>query len=208
MQPGVLSVTSAAPIAQFEFSSLSAQTRVFEVRVLRWTQSGGQDVLTPDNGLIVVPTVFSVEPYQTVIIRIEQRASGAPSVEQSYKVIVTDVVPGAATPPPNARHLESTLFVQPAKPAPAAAFMLKTSAQGQADLVVTNHGNAHLYLGNVSIKIAQRDVYAGTLAGYVLANSTRTFHLRVTGAPAASNADLTFDDAQGQQNTVRVTVLR
>ena len=208
MQPRVLTMTRSMPIAELQFSSLYAHSRVFDVRVLRWTQRDGQEVLTPDDGFIVVPAVFSIEPYQTVIVRIEQRASAERSVEQSYKVVATSVVPGASTPPPVARRVEAMLFVPPAAPAPDAAFTLKATAPGEADLIVNNRGNAHLYLGNVSIESAQHEIYAGTIDDYVLADASRTFHLHVPGAISEANADLTYDDAQGRRQICRVIVTR
>jgi P pilus assembly chaperone PapD len=189
-----------------QFSSLSARPRVFDVRVMRWTQRAGREVLAPDDGFIVVPAVFSIDPYQTVTVRIKPRAGTGPSIEQSEKIVVTGVVPGAATPPPTARRLEAALFVTPANPVTDAAFTLKTSRSGQADLIVDNRGNAHVYLGNVSIESAQHEIYAGTIDDYVLANSSRTFHLRVPGEITEKNADLTFDDAQGRQQIRPVTI--
>lgn len=204
----MLTVTRVAPIAELEFSSLYAQTRIFDVRVFRWTQRDGRDVLTPDDGFIVVPAVFSIDPYETVFIRVEPRAIAATSIEQSYKVIVTRVIPGAATPPPTARRVETPLFEPPTSPALDPSVTLKATAPGRADLTVENGGNEHLYLGNVSIEIAQRKIFAGKIAGYVLANSTQTFHLRVDGAFADTNGDLTFDDDRGRQQKVRITVIR
>lgn len=207
MQPRVLTITRDEPIAELEVSSLNAQTRIFDVRVMRWTQRAGQDVVTPDNGFIVVPAVFSIEPYQTVIVRIQPREY-APAVEQSFKVVATGVVPGADAPPPLARRLEAVVFVSPAAPVVDPSFTLKATAPGQADLTVANRGNTHVYLGNVSIENAEREIYAGTIADYVLADSTKTFHLRLSNALTGENAKLTYGDAQERRQTAGVTIVR
>lgn len=207
MQPRVQTITRDQPIADFEVSSLNAQTRIFDVRVMRWTQRDGQDVVTPDDGFIVVPAVFSIEPYQTVIVRIQPRES-APAVEQSFKVVATGVVPGTNAPPPRARRLEAVVFISPAAPVIDPSFTLKATAPGQADLIVANHGNTHVYLGSVSIENAEREIYTGTIADYVLADSKKTFHLRVSNAPTGVSAKLTYDDAQERRQTASVTVVR
>ena len=207
VQPQVATLSARTPIAELEFSSLYAQERIFDVRVLRWTQRNGQDVFTPDDGFVVSPSVFSIAPYESVLIRIEQRGFEQPSVEQSYKIVMTSVVAGAGAPPSTAPRLEATLFVPPAKPADDAIFTLKNTQAGQGDLIIENRGNAHLYLGNLSIDLGGRIMYSGTIAAYVLANSTRTFHLRVADPPAGAQGDVTFDDAQGQQHTSRLSVV-
>ncbi|HLI97306.1 MAG TPA: fimbria/pilus periplasmic chaperone [Candidatus Baltobacteraceae bacterium] len=199
MQPRDVTITRTASIAEFQFSSLSAQPRIFDVRVMRWTQRNGQNVLTPAPGFIVVPSVFSIDPYQTVLVRVEPRGNASPSTEQSYKVVLTRVVPGAAAPPQNARRLEAALFVPPAKPAVDPTFTLKSAGPQRADLVVVNGGNEHIYIQNVSVADAP-------VAGYVLANSTQLFHLRINGPLHGTDAEVTFDDAQGRRQTARVTV--
>lgn len=208
IEPGVLTINSGAQIAELQLSSLYGRTRVFDVRVMRWTQQNGRDTLSPDQDFIVVPAVFSIDPYQTVTVRIKRRSGTQNPVEQSYKVVATGVVPGAATPPPTARQMEAKIFVPPASPAPQAGFSLKITAPGQGDLTVTNRGNAHLYLGGVSIGTAQSKLYDGTIADYVLANSSRTFHVRLAGTISDSSADLTFNDEQGRPQTDRVILTR
>lgn len=206
MQPRVLTITRTQPIAELEFSSLYAETQIFDVRIVRWSQRDGHDIVTPDAGFVIAPAVFSIEPYETVLVRMQPRAFAASPVEQSFKIIATSVVPGAQAPPPDARRLEALLFVPAAAPTIDPSFTLKTTAPGQADLTVANHGNTHVYLGNVLIENTQK-IYGGTIDDYVLANSTKTFHLRVSGALSRGNASLTYHDAQGGRQTASVTVV-
>jgi fimbrial chaperone protein len=206
MQPQVVTITLAEPAGQFTLSSLYARSSIFDVRVMQWKQTGGKDVLTPDDDFIVSPAVFSIDPYQTVVVRLAPRAP-ASAVEQSFKIVATRVTPGQVAPPPNAPRLETVLFVPPAAPTIDPSFTLKVTSPETADLSVANHGNVHVYLGNVAIENAQHRVIDETIGGYVLADSTKTFHLRLSQPITGANAVLTYDDAHGQQK-VDVSVTR
>jgi P pilus assembly chaperone PapD len=207
MLPQVLTITPAEPVGQFTLSSLYPRSSIFDVRVMRWKQTDGKDVLTPDDDFIVAPAVFSIDPYQTVVVRVQPRAP-ASAVEESFKIVATRVTAGEVTPPPDAPRLETALFVPPAAPAIDPTFTLKVTSPGNADLSVANNGNVHVYLGNVSIENAQRQVFGGTIGGYVLAESTKTFHLRLSEPVTGENAVLTYDDAQGRRQKITVPVMR
>jgi P pilus assembly chaperone PapD len=108
LRPASATIDAVNHIAEFQFSSLYARPAVFEVTV-----SPGDDTF------LIVPSVFRVSPYETRIIRIARRASVPPAESAHYIVTVTQVIPGASTPPPNARRFTAELLVTPkASPKP------------------------------------------------------------------------------------------
>ncbi len=106
LKPDSVTIDAHARVAEFEFSSLSARSTVFEVEI-----EGGKN-------FVIVPSVFLVAPYETRTFRIALRAFALPASDQSYKVSVVEVVPDAATPPPSARRFIATLVLAPASPKP------------------------------------------------------------------------------------------
>jgi P pilus assembly chaperone PapD len=106
LSPQTVTIDQHARIAEFQFSSISARAIVFQVNV------------EPANEFIVVPSVFRIEPYRTQTFRVTVRNFPASRSEESHRVTVLEVVPGAATPPPNARRYTATLVVAPATPTP------------------------------------------------------------------------------------------
>jgi len=106
LKPESATISPQAKIAEFQFSSLYAQPVVFQVTIA----PRGAD-------FIVVPGVFRITPYETRLIRIALRTPALPAAEERYTVSITQVVPGAATPPPAARRFTAALVVTPIVPA-------------------------------------------------------------------------------------------
>jgi P pilus assembly chaperone PapD len=207
MKPGVAVVDAKAPVAEFSLSSLSARATVFEVRVQRWVQTTEGDSYTPAP-MMIVPAVFALSPYETRLIRIEPR--GGPvqqDVEQSYRVTMTEVVPGQPSPPADARRFEAALFIPPRTPSGEPAFSISVSGKN-ALLTVTNASNHHVFLGRTKIDVGGKEISIATTLGYVLAKSTRTFPLSITGAIEPAAAELRFDDERGTEHRTALVLNR
>jgi P pilus assembly chaperone PapD len=102
LTPARATIDPSTRIAEFRFSSLYARPRIFEVTV------------SPDgDAFFIVPSIFRIDPFETKLIRIARRPDAAPPASAPYTVTVTQVVPGAATPPPNARRFTAELLVLP-----------------------------------------------------------------------------------------------
>jgi P pilus assembly chaperone PapD len=199
IKPDVATVDAKTPVAEFSVSSLSARATVFEVHVLRWAQTTESDSYTPAP-MMIVPAVFMLSPYESRLIRIEPR--GGPvqrDVEQSYRVTITEVVPGQTTPPPEARRFEAVLFIPPRMPSGEATFSITGSGKN-ALLTVTNASNHHVFLGRPRIAVGNNEILRAPNLGYVLAKSTRTFSLPLEGTIEAAGSELRFDDERGSEH--------
>jgi P pilus assembly chaperone PapD len=203
IKPDVVTVDAKHPVAEFSLSSLSARPTIFEVRVRRWTQTEESDSYAPAP-MMIVPAVFALAPYETRLVRIEPRGGSIlQDVEQSYRVTITEVVPGQALPPPQARRFETVLFVPPRAPSGEPEFSISVSGK-TALLTVTNASNHHVFLGRSRIEVAGKEISLAQTLGYVLAKSTRTFSLSMTGVIEPDGVQLRFDDDRGAEHRTAI----
>lgn len=206
IRPAIATIDPNTPVAEFTLSSLSAHPTVFEVQVSRWVQTSDDDSYAPET-MMIVPAVFKLSPYETRLIRIEPR--GGPvqeNTEQSYRVTVTEVVPGQTSPPPTAHRFAAVFFIPPRSRSGQATYVLSGSGKN-ARLTVTNASNRHVFLGQPKIEVDGKEVYSGRTIGYVLAGSTRIFPLILSGAVDQTGATLRFNDENGsaQSAPIRTT---
>ena len=199
IKPEVATIDAKTPVAEFSLSSLNARDAVFEVRVRRWTQTTESDSYA-QAPMMIVPAVFVLSPYETRLIRIEPRGGPArQDVEQSYRVTVTEVVPGHAAPPPEARRFEAVFFIPPRAPSGETVFSITGSGKNTL-LTVANESNHHVFLGRPKIEGNGKEIYRGPALGYVLAKSARTFALGISGSTVPAGAELRFDDELGTEH--------
>ena len=203
IRPTIATIDPNTPVAEFTLSSLSAHPTVFEVHVSRWVQTSDDDSYAPET-MMIVPAVFKLSPYETRLIRIEPR--GGPvqeNTEQSYRVTVTEVVPGQTSPPPTAHQYAAAFFIPPRSPSGQVTYVLSGSGKS-AQLTVTNASNRHVFLGQPRIEVDGKEIYSGPTIGYVLAGSRRTFPLTLTAALGQAGATLRFNDENGSAQSAPI----
>lgn len=206
-KPSSIVIDPANPIAQISFSSLNALTVNFDVTVQRWTQAQGTDVFQPASDALVVPPIFSIQPYETKPIRVTFRTPQAPAdAEGSYMVVFTEIVPPISAF--KARVVQIPLFIPPRAPSGTPAYEIRRISATQAELTVSNPSNAHAYIGRLSISSSGQTVYDGTPARYILAGATATLPLKLTAAIAGSEAELSIENETGESRTVRAAITR
>lgn len=204
-KPGSVEIDQTHPIAQVSFSSLNALTVNFDVTVQRWTQAQGNDVFAPAPDSLVVPPIFSIQPYESKPIRVTFRTPQAPAgVEASYMVIFTEIVAPTATA--KARVIQVPLFVPPRAPTGEATYKIRRISATQAELTVSNPSNAHVFIGKLTISASGQTVYDGTPSRYVLAGATAILPLKTTSAITGSEAELNIENETGESRTVQAAV--
>lgn len=207
-KPAVVTIDGRDPIAEIAVSSLSSRTVSFDVRAYRWTQSVAGDQLAQSEapGVLVVPPIFSIAPYDTTIIRVTVRQMPtAPKVEESYKVVMTEITAAQGA---QARAISVPLFVRPSAPSGSVSYVLKAASGNTASLIVKNETNAHVFLGKLTVAVDDKTVYAGKSSTYVLAGSTRTIPLTLTAPLTGQRAGLRFETEDGSQQSAEATVSR
>jgi fimbrial chaperone protein len=204
VRPNAVTIDADHPIAQISVSSLNARVVSFDVRVHRWMQKGAAEIVEAGEapGLIVVPPVFTIAPYDTTLLRVTFRQMPAlPKSEEAYKVVMTEIVGSSVT-----RIVTVPLFVRGAPPSGTISYAMKRTSASAANLIIRNQSSAHVFLGKLTITSGETTVYSGTLAVYVLAGSTGVVPLRLTGALSGSRADLRFEVEDGSSQSAQATI--
>lgn len=157
-----------------------------QVRVFRWSQASGEDVLTPDPTMIASPPMVQVGPGQQQLVRVVRVGSlAAPAAnERSYRLLV-DELPIKQQHAPKAglnfvfRYSIPVFIAGTAAPKPALQWQVQESG-GHAWLVVHNSGTMHGQLANVEFTPPNGKTIMALngLAGYVLPGQYRRLELR------------------------------
>jgi len=158
-----------------------------QVRVYRWSQSQGEDVLTPDNGMMASPPMVQIEPGQQQLVRLVRMGPmAAPTPdERSYRLLIDELpikrVKSKAGLDFVFRYSVPVFIAGTAPAKPVLAWSMQQSGK-HAGLVVTNSGNTHAQLADISFTPpgGRTTTVAGGLAGYVLPGQYRNIPLKVS----------------------------
>lgn len=154
-----------------------------QVRVFRWTQAHGEDVLEPSRDLVVSPPMIAIAPGDRQLVRvIRQVAPPADGVEAAYRILVDElpVNTGGQRGLTFILRYSIPVFLAPAgDPSTKAALQVAwdETAAG-ARLRVHNGGNGHAQIADVAWQgTADRRVLLSGLVGYALPGSTMSWDL-------------------------------
>lgn len=176
-----------------------------QVRVLRWRQANGEDVLEPTADVVVSPPISTLTPGAENVIRVV-RVAGAPVAgEEAYRVLV-DELPDPARMRAGAvtlvvRHSIPVFFA--AAGAPASVVWRASHEDGAIRLTAENAGARHLRIANLKLAAGGRALAVKDgLVGYVLggASASWTIPSRDGGAPGPVN--VTADSETGRIDAI------
>jgi len=148
-----------------------------------WTQSGGEEKLDPTTDLIVSPTVFTLPPKGSQLVRVALRREADATRELSYRLILQEVPPEAS---PDFKGLRVALkisvpvFVAPVAEAKAnLAWSATRNASGALILRADNQGAAHARVLSFVLtpENGNGPVLQDSVAAYVLPGQYRTWTL-------------------------------
>ena len=162
-----------------------------QVRVYHWTQDASGDQRTPSQALVISPPMLEIPAggQQLIrVIRVGAPPSGTGAVEDAYRLAI-DELPVDAPNSPGLHfvvHYSVPVFVEPVGVtgvAPQLQWTLQRTGQ-HAVLVVSNHGNGHAQVADLSFIDAagRRTTIDPGLLGYVLPGSTMHWALKPSAA--------------------------
>lgn len=157
---------------------------LIQVETLQWTQDGGQEKLDPTTDLLVSPTVFTLPPKGTQLVRVALRGSPDPTRELSYRAILQEVPPEASPDFTGLRvalRLSIPVFVAPTSPAkPDLAWSATVDDNGAIVLRADNNGGAHARVLGLTLTPGSGTgpVLQDTVATYILPGQYRTWTLQ------------------------------
>jgi len=191
----------------------------FQVSVFTWDQtSTDEQVLVPTDIVIAFPTLFSVEPHKSRILRVGLKRPPGPN-EETYRLIVEqlDDVRKSKGAPGTMRvltRLNLPLFTEVAKPKIAAALDNARLEHGKLSWDTHNTGNVH-FIGR-SVSLLGHDASGGIIfhkeqkAWYVLRNHVHHNEVEIPNdlCRKASSIEVVLNAdklAAGVSTTVTVT---
>lgn len=166
-------------------SNTAADTPIrAQVRLFRWTQKDGEDVLEPTRDLAISPPLAELAGGARQLVRVIRTGPPPTGVEGSYRIIVDEVPSGTAVEQTGLKFLlrySIPVFVLPAGEAPI-AYDLDTQLVRTGDattLVVGNRGRQHAQLADLAYIDAdgKRHELMSGLVGYVLPGQTMRWAL-------------------------------
>ena len=133
-------------------------------QVLTWSQQDGKDQLNPTREVLVSPPLFNLNPGSTQIVRVGLLRPADDARELSYRLQMEEI------PPPRtadfkglqvALRIGIPVFVNPSRAAVQdLRFSVSKPVNGNFDLMVTNHGNAHAQLYGLTLQTKEGQVMA------------------------------------------------
>jgi fimbrial chaperone protein len=154
-----------------------------QAEALLWSQVVGDESLEPTTDVIVSPTVFTIPPKGSQLVRVALRREADPARELSYRLILQEVPPEASpdfTGLTVALRMSVPIFVAPMAAAkPELAFSATRDQKGALVLRADNNGQAHARV--LSFTLTPEDgsgaVLQDSTAAYVLPGQSRTWTL-------------------------------
>lgn len=155
---------------------------VVQVKVVRWSQTGGEETLEDTRDLLATPPVLQIGPKSEQIVRVALRQPPDPSKELSYRLVFQEVPQVPSKDFVGLRvalRLSVPVFIAPAgaKPRADLAWESRWLEDGKLELAATNRGNAHLQVTDFEVQLPDGEPVRGLSSKYVLPGSRMTWVL-------------------------------
>jgi fimbrial chaperone protein len=152
-----------------------------QVRVFSWAQAG-QDKLEPTQAIVASPPMIEIAPNGTQTIRLVRGSKAAATHEESFRVLVDEIVDPAAAPENGVNvqlRYSVPVFVSPAGMRPP-KMTVTASLDGQNFLLkARNEGGQHANISAVQLQTEGGDtvMLEPGLLGYVLVGKSMEWKL-------------------------------
>lgn len=196
--PVLIEMTDKAPSAVVTIRNTGSNPIEVQTRVMRWTQSEGQETLEEADEVIASPPMTTLKAGSNYAVRIVRTAKGPVEAEEAYRVFV-DQLPDtdgqrSGTIALVMRHSIPVFLGTGQSGQPKVTWQLG-SRNGKLTLRATNSGTRRLRLANVSVKLAdgRKIGFGNGLLGYVLAGSTMEWSSNVAASRGSGTVSATTD---------------
>ena len=155
---------------------------VVQTRVVRWSQSNGNDVLEPATDVVASPPMVTLAPRTDYVVRVVRVSKQPVGDEESYRVIV-DQLPNAAGQQNRSVNVlirqSIPVFFRARDVRPANVSWTFRREANKLVLTATNAGSEHLRIAALRLRSSAGATisYGNGLAGYVLGQSFKSWVL-------------------------------
>lgn len=189
VSPVLVDLAEPAAASSIKVWNDTAQPVSVQVRIFRWTQEGGNDVLVPTQDVAVSPPLAALKPEGQNLVRIVRLSKRPVAGEESYRLVVDQLPPasrGNATVTMVVRHSIPVFFASRSRSAADVSWTV-SSVSGGYRISATNRGGTRFRLANLSLDSGKGIVARKTgLIGYVLAGSTASWFVPGKSSSGAS----------------------
>lgn len=203
VSPINLFVTTPSKAGAVSLSNQSKEPVRLQIRLYRWRQKDGEEILEPTRDVIANPPSMEIPPQQTYTIRVARLSAAPIGPEESYRLII-DELPSPIDPASANNGVKMLLrtslpvFFGAKLAAPKIAWRV-WNENGKLTLEAANSGDRHIKLVGLTVSNPQGETKfnaAGSNA-YVLPGSTMRYTPISTGPPHAPGTPVTITTAKG-----------
>ncbi len=203
VSPILLDVRAPGAAATVTLRNDEARPLDVQIRVFRWTQVQGKDVLEPTTDVVASPPMAALAPQAEYVVRVVRVTKRPMAAEESYRLVVDEL------PNPAERRNGTVTFVLRysipvffgAGKVADASVAWTARRSGNAYVVsATNSGGKRLRVSNLTLNDAHGALQPREgLVGYVLPGATMTWPVR-SGRRLEGQAKLAADTETGPIN--------
>lgn len=207
LSPVLIDLADGTAAAKVTVSNVGDKPIHAQIRVFKWSQKGGKDVIEPTQDVIASPPITAIAPSGEQVVRIVRVDKSALPGEASYRLLI-DQIPDRAAPTRSAvqlamRYSVPVFFAPTQQRAPQLAWMLE-QRNGVAIVTATNSGARRARIAELGILHESGAIVTSRkgLVGYVLGNSTASWELPGVRFPRGATVSIT---AQGDDGPIKGT---
>lgn len=155
LTPVRVNLSQAAKVQIVTVHNTGAEETVMQVTLNKWALDGDDYTFVRSQELVITPSTFSLQPGMQQIVRIGLRGNAPENIEDSYRLVIEEVPPPAVAGESGTRMIvrhDLPVFIAPIDEVVASLDMEILCLAEGAQLNVTNIGNVHVQLRNVSLR--------------------------------------------------------
>jgi fimbrial chaperone protein len=178
--PVLVEVPTPAATSSLKLRNEGTKPLDAQIRIFRWTQVDGADLLTPTEDVAASPPLASLRPNTDYTVRIVRTNTEPVVKEESYRLLIdelpTPAAGAAATVNIALRYSIPVFFSVPGAAAPKLSWELQQRGNKPV-IVVNNAGDRRIRLAKLKFTDGRGAIayFGDGLAGYVLGHSSRNF---------------------------------
>ena len=207
ISPVLVDLAGEASAEKVTVRNLGDQPINAQIRVFKWTQKAGKDVIEPTRDVVASPPIASIAAGGEQVVRIVRVDKTPLSAEVSYRLLV-DQIPDRSKPTRSAVNFmmrySVPVFFSPARQrAPELAWSIE-QRNGVVTLTAANSGTRRVRIAELGLSSQSGTTVASRkgLVGYVLGNSTASWDLTGTSLPRGAAVTIS---AQSDDGPIRGT---
>ena len=183
VRPVLIQVPAPGAVATLTLGNLGNKRTTHQVRLFRWTQKNGRDVLSATRTVVASPPLLRIAPRRESVIRIVRVSKRPVKGEESYRLVVDEIPERKKVRGMGViiavRYSIPVFFFEPGTSKPKISWSARRRGRG---LILTARNAGGRYERIVGLRISsggRTQTITKGLAGYVLGKSARQWRLRV-----------------------------